>query len=187
VSDGDLKGRGLPPHIEEAIQSIARLHEAHRDGATPLQRTLHGLAALLARPWFVGVVTALAIGWVCLNLFAAPLGFRPPDPPPFVWLGHAVALASLYMVVLIYLTQRHDDELTELREQLTLELALLGEQKTAKIIQLIEEFRRDIPSVHNRVDQQADAMAEPIDPQRVVEAIKETHGEVDQVGADKKR
>ena len=30
-------------------------------------------------------------------------------------------------------------------------------------------------------------MAEPVDPQRVVEAIKETHGEVDQVGADKKR
>jgi uncharacterized membrane protein len=65
-----------------------------------------------------------------------------------------------------------------------LELALLSEQKTAKVIQLLEEFRRDIPLVHNRVDQQADAMAEPVDPQRVVQAIKETHDEVEQVGND---
>ena len=57
---------------------------------------------------------------------------------------------------------------------LTLELALLTEQKSAKIIQLLEEFRQDIPIVENRVDRQARAMAQPADPQRVVEAIRQT-------------
>jgi uncharacterized membrane protein len=185
VSDSNFnfQGRGLPPHIEEAIGSIARLHAAHRDGAAPLQRKLIRLASLLGRPWFIGFVVALAIGWVCLNLLSPSVGFRPLDPPPFVWLGHAVSLTSLCIVILIYATQRHDDELARLREQLTLELALLSEQKTAKIIQLLEEFRRDIPSVHNRVDQQADAMAEPVDPERVIDAIKETEDEIERVEA----
>jgi hypothetical protein len=34
-------------------------------------------------------------------------------------LGIALSLASLYMVLLVYATQRRDDQLTDLREQLT--------------------------------------------------------------------
>ena len=187
VSDSGYQNRGLPPHIEEAIRSITRLHTAHYEGITPLQRTLRQLASLLGNPWAVGGVTAIAVAWALVNLLAEPLGFRPFDPPPFVWLGHAVSLGSLYMVVLIYATQRHDDQLAQLREQLTLELALLGEQKITKVIQLLEEFRRDIPLVPNRIDQQADALAEPVDPQRVIERIKETHGEAEEAGGDKRR
>ena len=187
MPDSSFQERGLPPHIEEAIQSIAQLHAAHQEGITPLQRILRKVASLLGSPWALGVVTALAIGWMCVNLVAPPLGFRAPDPPPFGWLGHAVSLASLYMVVLIYANQRYDDQLAQVREQLTLELALLGEQKTTKVIQLLEEFRRDTPQVHDRVDRQADAMSEPVDPQRVIDAIKETHTEVEEIGAVKRR
>jgi hypothetical protein len=38
------------------------------------------------------------------------------------------------------------------REHLILELALLGEQKTAKVIELLEEFRRDNPLIRNRIE-----------------------------------
>jgi len=94
----------------------------------------------------------------------------------------AFSLASFYIVILVYVTQRRDDELAELREQLTLELALLSEQKTAKVIQLLEEFRRDIPLVPNRTDEQADAMAQPVDPERVFNVIKDTHEQITQIG-----
>src|SRR5690349_16262520 len=57
VSDSGFEGRGLPPHIEEAARSIARLHAAHHRGATSFQRTVTKLAALLARPWLIGVLT----------------------------------------------------------------------------------------------------------------------------------
>ena len=43
------------------------------------------------------------------------------------------SLASFYIVILVYATQQRDDKIAELREQLTLELALLSEQKTAKV------------------------------------------------------
>jgi uncharacterized membrane protein len=67
-----------------------------------------------------------------------------------------------------------------------LELAILSEQKTAKVIQLLEESRRDNPLIRDRVDQEADAMAQPADPQSVLDAIKETHAEPEQIsgGAD---
>ena len=92
----------------------------------------------------------LGVGW---------LGREPWDPPPFVWLQGAVALSALYMTALILATQRREDELAGHREQLTLELAILGEQKSAKIIQLLERIRCDDPSLANRVDHEAAAMS----------------------------
>ena len=115
-----------------------------------------------------------------LNLLAGPLGYRAPDPPPFSWLG-AVSLASLYIVVLILATQRREDQLTQRREQLTLELAILSEQKTAKIIQLLEESRRDNPQVQDRNDPEAEARAQPADPGSVLVAIRETHAKPEQL------
>ena len=85
--------------------------------------------------------------------------------------------------MLILINQRREDELTGLREQLTLELAIVGEQKNAKIIQLLEELRRDNSMIRNRVDKEAEAMSIPADPQAVLDAIvgshEETLGEID--------
>ena len=127
------------------------------------------------------MLTVIAASWISLNLLAAALGYRPIDPPPFPGLGLAVSLVSLYIVVLILATQRREYQLAQLREQLTLELAILSEQKTAKVIQLLEETRRDNPLIRNRVDQEAEAMAQPADPQSVLDAIKEIHDEAEQI------
>jgi hypothetical protein len=43
------------------------------------------------------------------------------------------------------------------------------------VIELLEEFRRDNPLIRNRIDQEAADMAQPADPQRVLDAIKEIH------------
>ena len=37
-------------HIEETIRSIARLHAEHHQNATPLQRAVDRITALLGRP-----------------------------------------------------------------------------------------------------------------------------------------
>jgi uncharacterized membrane protein len=170
-----------PAHIEETIRSIDRLHAEHREDATPLQRAVERVTSLLGRPGFIGVVTVIVVGWMGFNLLSAALGFRPFDPPPFSGLASATSLASLYMVVLILATQRREDDLARHREHLILELALLGEQKTAKVIELLEEFRRDNPHIHDRVDHQADAMAQPANPQRMLDAIKEIRAEAAQL------
>src|SRR3984893_6350478 len=83
----------LPAHIEETIRSIARLHAEHHQNATPLQRVVDRTTALLGRPRSIGVLTAIAAGWISLNLLAAALGYRPIDPPPFSGLEGAVSLA----------------------------------------------------------------------------------------------
>ena len=65
--------------------------------------------------------------------------------------------------------------IAERREQLTLELAIPGEQKTAKVIELLEAPRRDDPHLRVRADPEAAAMARPADPSSVIAAIDASH------------
>lgn len=170
----NLRDQDLPPHIQEVVQSIAQIHVDHHENATPLERAIESVIGLSTRPRFLLLLSLGLLGWVALNTAVFVSGWAALDPPPFFALATAASLGSLYWVILILANQRREDQLAELRAQLTLELALLTEQKSAKLIQLLEELRRDIPIVQDRSDDQADAMAKPADPQLVVEAIKET-------------
>jgi uncharacterized membrane protein len=174
--DTDLPPPILPIHIEETIRSIAKLQAEHHGSATPQQRAVRRLTDILGRPSFLGILAIAVAGWIGANA----LGYSPIDPPPFAWLNVVASLVSLFMVVLILGAQRHEDQLTQHRELLTLELAILSEQKTAKVIQLLEEVRRDNPLIHDRVDREAEVMAKPADPQSVLDAIKETHAAAEQ-------
>ena len=168
----------LPAHIEQTIKAIAKLQSDHHQEAGTLQRSVERLTSWIGRPRFIALLTALIGLWVTLNLTAVWLGARPWDPPPFGWLQGLLGVLALYVTVLILTTQRREDQLAGYREQLTLELAILSEQKTAKIIALLEEARRDNPNLSNRVDEEAAAMAVAADPQAVLDAIKDSEDTV---------
>ena len=168
----------LPAHIEETVEAIARLHADHHKRATPFQRITEDITARVGHSNVIGWLTFAIAGWIALNLLLLLFGRQPLDQPPFAWLEGAVSLAALYMTVLILSTQRRDDELASHREQLTLELAILSEQKAAKIIELLEEIRRDHPQIQNRIDHEAQAMSTPSDPQAILDALKDSHEEM---------
>jgi len=160
-----------PSHIEETIRVSAKLHADHRETATRSERIVQRLVAVLARPVFIVLLLLAALLWAGGNLFARSHGHKAIDPPPFAWMALVVSSAALCLSVLILTTQRRDDQLAQRRQQMTLELAILGEQKLAKIIQLLEESRRDNPLLGNRVDESADEMSIPADPHDLSDAI----------------
>ena len=174
----------LPAHIEGTVEAIARLHSEHKKRATPFQKIIEDLTGRVGRPVFIIWLTVAVVGWIVLNLAVMALGHSPWDEPPFAWLEMVVSLAALYVTVMILTTQRRDDELASHRDQLTLELAILGDQKSAKIIRLLEELRRDMPTIRDRVDHEAVAMSSPADPQAVLDAIRDSHEEMAMAAAD---
>jgi uncharacterized membrane protein len=181
VADNNVPPTNLPSHIEDAIRTMTQLHADHYQAATPFQRVVERTTELLCLPRFISLLTVAVVGWIVFNVCTRMMGWHTVDPPPFSWLAGTLTLLSLYMVVLILVSQRRDDELSQRREQLILELAILSEQKMAKVIELLEESRRDNPLIHNRVDREADAMAQSADPQSVLKEIAKTHAEAEQI------
>ena len=165
----------LPAHIADSVSAMARVNSEHQQAASGLDRALSRLIVWLGHPKFTPVLTALILAWVTLNLCLKALGFAPLDPPPFPWLSGVVAVAALYMTGIILSTQRREDQLTTRREQLTLELAIVIEHKTSKLIELVEKLRRDHPDLVDHIDTEAKAMSSAADPQVILEAIKKSH------------
>jgi uncharacterized membrane protein len=161
----------LPAHIEDTIRAIAKLHADHREEAGSLQQLVERLTAWIGRPQFIAALTVFIGLWIVGNVGLLVSGKAPWDDPPFAWLQGALGFLALYVTILILTTQRREDELASYREQLTLELAILSEQKSAKIIALLEEMRRDSPAL---IDEEAAAMAVAADPQAVLDAIKDS-------------
>jgi uncharacterized membrane protein len=165
----------LPPHIEQSVRSIARLHADHRHSATRWERTVERMTTILGRANSIVALGGAVVVWVGVNLLSGVIGYRPLDPPPFVGLTTTVSVGSILLVILILISEQRADALAERREQLTLELAILSERKTAKVIQLLEELRRDGAKPRERTDAEAADMARPADPEAVIAAIDATH------------
>lgn len=162
----------LPAHVEDTLETIAKLHVEHREAASGLQRTSEQITAFLGRPRFVVGLSVVFAAWLVAGWATLAFTGRPLDPS-FQVLQLVTSMAAVYMTAFVLITQRRDDVLAELREKLTLELAILSEQKIAKVIGLLEELRRDLPSAPNRGDPEADALSSPADAKAVAEALRE--------------
>jgi uncharacterized membrane protein len=163
--------------IGETADAIAELHAAHQRQASPAERRLQRFAARVSTPIFLLLVTLLTAAWIAANVLAPRFGLTPFDPAPYSLLQGILAMVTVYITLAILIVQRRANALAELRAQVTLEHCILAEHKAAKVIELVEELRRDHPAIADRIDHEAKAMAQPTDPRAVAAAITDSHDE----------
>ena len=156
----------------EATATVASLRMRAEQELSDHQRRIERWTAWLGQPRTVYLVILSVAAWTTGNLVAPEIGWPAVDPPPFEWLQLLVGLGALLMGTVILVTQNRQTRHAEQRAQLDLQVNLLAEQKAAKLVALLEELRRDIPAVPDRVDIVAEAMVEPIDPHAVMTALE---------------
>ena len=156
--------RAAPDPISANIDAVVALHAYAEQQVDAHQRTVESLTAWLGRPqFFYGILVGVSL-WMVVNGAAPYLHLTRWDDPPFFWMQGVIGLGALLMTTVILITQNRQGKLAERREQLDLQMSLLTEQRTAKIIDLLEELRRDMPSVQNRVDLEAEALTKTVGP-----------------------
>ena len=163
----------LSEHVAQSVDELADMHVAHYRSASRLQRSIDRLTAMVATPPALLTLTIGMALWIVVTFASSRRGI---DQPSFGWLELAATCAALLVAVLILVTQRREDQLAERRGQLTLELAILADKKSAKIIALLEELRHDHPEVSDRLDRVSAEMAKPVDVPTVLAAIDERAG-----------
>src|SRR5580658_1095051 len=163
----------LSEHVAQNIETIAHLHTEAEGKVGRYQRAIERLTASIGQPWALNVILGLVLVWVALNTWGPSVGIPAVDPPPFSWMQGAVSLSALLVTTMVLTTQNRQAKRAAQRGNLELQVNLVAEQKIAKLISLLEELRRDLPSVRDRVDPVADAMAEAVDPQAVLTVLEE--------------
>ena len=160
--------------LDHDIEAIVAMRINAERKVTYHQRLIERATHTLGRPLAVYVILLIIMLWIIVNSFHRYLGFPVFDSPPFAWLQDIVSISALLMTVIVLATQNRQEKFSEQRRHLDLQITLLTERKVSKIIELLEDLRRDMPSVKNRIDPEAEAMQEPVDPHTALTALNHT-------------
>jgi uncharacterized membrane protein len=161
---------GEPP-IEQTVRSLAGLHAEHERELHPAQRKIERLTDWIGRPWFAYAVIAFIALWIAIDRIAGAQ--HRFDTTTFPMLQLILSILSLLMAVFILITENRQGDSADQRDKVTLQIALINEQKTAKIIELLEQLRKDDPHLPDREDKEAKRMAKATDLRTAIEKLEE--------------
>jgi uncharacterized membrane protein len=162
----------LPPSVNQNIGTIAEFYARHEDHVSATQKLVEKIALFLGSPGYVAGNLVLIVVWIGGNLFAEDFGKTPFDDPPFFWLQGLVALNAFIISTTVLIRQNRMSRLADRHAHLDLQVNLLTEEKSSKIIALLEELRRDMPDVRNKTDHEAEELSRSADAGAVLSAIE---------------
>ena len=160
-------------HAEEAIEAVADLGRDAQEAMSRHHRWIERVTNRIGQPFtFYLVVTFVAL-WIGANLIVFGSTGKTFDPPPFSWLQGMVTLSALLVALLILTTANRVAQIDTARDKLALQINLLNERRTGKLIRMLDELRRDTPHVPTHDDPEVHQLSEPTDTQAVARAIEE--------------
>ncbi|QOL50826.1 DUF1003 domain-containing protein [Massilia litorea] len=169
--DDDLTSR-LPQSVNENLDTIAEYYARHEEKVTRAQAFVEKMSVFLGSPGYVATSVGVIVVWIAWNLGAFELHLQPFDPPPFSFLQGFITLNAFIISTTVLIRQNRMSKLAERNAHLDLQISLLSEEKISKIIAMLEEIRRDSPTLPDKIDEEADELAESADTSTVLEAIE---------------
>jgi uncharacterized membrane protein len=171
--DGGQQPDGLVTGtVSGNINAVAEFYAREDRKISRPRNAIERTSEFVGQPIYLGCIAAFVALWSLANFVAERFGWVQFDPPPFTWLQGVIGLFGLIVGTAVLIRQSRLARLAEQHAHLDLQVNLLTEQKTTKIIRLLEELRRDLPSVANRHDAEVDEMQIPADPHAMLHAIE---------------
>ncbi len=159
--------------IHENLDKVALFAQREDAKRTRLQRSIEGVSVFFGEPRFLITFVSASVAWIVGDLAAHHLGYRYFDEPPFSLLQGVITFVGVLITMAVLIRQNRLARVEEDRAHLELQINLLAEQKTTKIIMLLEELRRDLPNVHDRHDEHAQTLQAATNPDAVLNAIEQ--------------
>ena len=162
----------LPSSVNKNLGAIAEFYARNEEKMSPAQAAVERISLFLGSPGYVVGNVVLVVCWIAWNLVAPKVGFRQLDEPPFFWLQGLVGLNAFIISTTVLIRQNRISKLAQHNAHLDLQVSLLAEEKNSKIIQMLEELRRDLPNIPNKPDSQTDELSHPADTRAVLSVIE---------------
>ncbi len=155
------------------IESILAFYAREERCIPRSQRMLENMLDSMGRPIYISLIILFCVIWILVNIAFHAAGLKPFDEPPYHWLQGIFGLAALLITVVLLIKQNRLTKIEERRAHLELQVNLLTEHKTAKLIKLMMELRRDMPMIKTKRDPEAAAFQKPTSPETVLAALDE--------------
>ncbi|PSF39275.1 DUF1003 domain-containing protein [Aphanothece hegewaldii CCALA 016] len=162
----------LPQQVIDNIETIIGFQAKQEQKAPRHEQLLHQVSAIFGKSNFLYAQLIFFAIWIALSYLTGNAAL-PFNFPKYNFQDQTLDMAALLISTGVLVRQSHQENLAEQRSHLMLQINLLTEQKTAKIIALLEEMRTDLPNLKNRYDWEAEIMKQSTDPQVVLNILEE--------------
>src|SRR5947208_1045853 len=167
------------------IELIAQLEATAAAKRTPADYIADAITHFCGSMAFVYVHVAWFGGWILWHVLPRlPQALRF-DPYPFQFLTFVVSLEAILLSTFILISQNRQNQITELRNQLDLQINLLSDQENSKVLAMLEALLR----FHGLVqpDPEVAPLAEATQPDRLIQQIEQTleHNQQEETAPEK--
>ena len=108
--------------------------------------------------------------WVVINAGLIP-PVRPVDPFPFPILNHFIALEAVLMTAFVLMKQNRMSKLADRRAHLSLQINLLTERETTKIIGMLLEIGKRFDIEHKVFDEESRQLSRLLAIETLIETL----------------
>ena len=118
---------------------------------------------------FLNLIIVIVFLWLVINLGLIP-GVQPFDPNPFSWLMMIVQLFGIFLSIIVLISQRREERITEVYQKMDFEINVRAEHEITKILQMIEEIHKEMGIA--KQDKELEQMKTKIDISEIKEHVE---------------
>lgn len=140
-----------PRAAQENIEQIVRLEQKAEERRTTSEKIADAIASFVGSMPFVYLHMIWFVVWLAINLQWVPFA-KAFDPYPFALLCMIVSLEGVVLSTFVLIKQNRMSQRADNRSHLDLQVNLLSEKETTKLIQMIERMSRKMGIEQDVVD-----------------------------------
>ncbi len=160
--------------VQRNIKALTESKRATAAGQSRSHRATDWVARFAGSMPFLILHIVLLGCWIVWNLFPGNPGW---DPYPFVFLATVVSVEAIFLSTIVLITQNKMTQEADRRAELDLQVSLLGEHETTRLVQMVEAIVEHLGIEHRWND--LDELKEDLAPEKVLEAIQDQNAKAD--------
>ena len=167
----------LPSSTKENLAVLENFEQGEDAEVTRVQLIIERISAFFGSPAYFAFAVAFIVIWILVNSWGVHSHWSHVDEPPFFLLQGLVSSNALLLTVAVLIRQNRMSKVAAHRAHLDLQINMLTEQKVTKILQIVNDLKREPTAHRGQHDEQVAELTQPADTHALMHAIKEKQSE----------
>lgn len=159
--------------LEQNIATMIRARRRDEESRTLPQRVGDRATRFIGSLRFLLAQTAATLLWIAFNSGALErFGVRAFDPYPFQALTLVLSIEAIVLTALVLISQNRMSDVQERRAEVDLQINLLDEKETTRILQIVDAIAQKV-GAHVERDEELEDLKREVTPEDVLARVEE--------------
>jgi uncharacterized membrane protein len=169
----DINVQATAESAQQNIQAIARLEQEAIERRSRGERVSDAITRVMGSTGFAILHIVGFLVWFAVNLKLIP-GIRPFDPFPFGILTLIVSSEGVILAIFVLISQNRASRLSNQRAHLNLQISLLAEQESTKLLQKMQAIAQKLGIEEDEQDLETERLSQSTHLGALAEELKKS-------------